>query len=64
VPIVPVAIIGVRDVMPMHSHHVRPGKVTLRIGEPIPTEGLHSSARREVTQQIFESIQEMKALGR
>ena len=63
VPIVPIAIIGVRDILPMHSHHVRPGKVTLRVGDPILTEGKASRDRAELTQQIFNSIDAMQRQG-
>lgn len=64
VPIVPVAIIGVRDILPMHSHHVRPGRVTLRIGEPIPTAGLVARDRTELTQRLYEAIAAMQREGR
>ena len=63
VPIVPIAIIGVRDILPMHSHHVRPGRVTLRVGDPIYTEGKVSGDRAELTQQIFDSIIAMQRQG-
>lgn len=63
VPIVPIAIIGVRDILPMHSHHVRPGRVTLRVGDPIYTEGKVSGDRAKLTQQIFDSIIAMQRQG-
>ena len=40
VPLVPVAVVGSRDVMPKGRLKVRSGPITLRIGTPIPTEGL------------------------
>lgn len=64
VPVVPVAIVGIRDVLPMHSNHIRPGTVTLRIGDPIPTEDLRPSDRTELTQRIFDAIVAMQRLGR
>src|SRR5580698_529475 len=56
VPIVPLAISGTREILAMHSATFHRGKVTLRIGDPIPTNGLTlhdrkpltDSARREV----------------
>jgi 1-acyl-sn-glycerol-3-phosphate acyltransferase len=63
VPLVPIAIIGVREILPMHSHHVRPGKVTLRVGDPISTEGKTSGDRADLTQQVFDSIQAMQRQG-
>jgi 1-acyl-sn-glycerol-3-phosphate acyltransferase len=38
--IVPVAIVGAYEVLPMNQAHVRPGRIDLLIGEPIPTAGL------------------------
>jgi 1-acyl-sn-glycerol-3-phosphate acyltransferase len=64
VPVVPVAIVGIRDVLAMHSSHIRPGEVTLRIGDPIPTEGMRPSARTELTQRIYDAIVEMQRQGR
>lgn len=63
VPILPVAIIGIRDVLPMHSHHVRPGRVTIRIGKPIETTGMRSHHRTALTQHLFDEISAMQRLG-
>lgn len=63
VPILPVAIIGIRDVLPMHSHHLRPGRVTIRIGKPIETAGLHSHDRTAITKRVFEEIAAMQRQG-
>lgn len=63
VPIVPVALIGIRDVLPMHSLHVRPGRVTLRIGDPIPTEQLAPGDRGELTERLFREIQQLRSAG-
>jgi 1-acyl-sn-glycerol-3-phosphate acyltransferase len=63
VPILPVAIIGIRDVLPMHSHHVRPGKVTMRIGKPLETEGLAASARVELTERLAAEIRALQQQG-
>jgi 1-acyl-sn-glycerol-3-phosphate acyltransferase len=63
VPIVPVALIGIRDVLPMHSMHVRPARVTLRIGEPIFTEELGPGDRSALTERLFREIQALRALG-
>lgn len=39
-PILPVAIDGTFDVLPVGAKRVRPAPVTLRVGTPIPTAGL------------------------
>jgi len=40
VPLVPIALLGLYDLLPIHTRHFFPGKVTLRIGDPIPTAGM------------------------
>src|SRR5213078_3864411 len=45
VPIVPVAIRGTRELMPRGSLRVKPGRVRVTIGEPIPTDGLEVDDR-------------------
>jgi len=54
--LIPVALIGTREVLPMHSGQPRPGHVTLRIGEPIPTENLTLKDRSRLTEQAREQI--------
>ncbi len=56
VPIIPVAIRGTRQVLPMGSAVVRPGQVLLRIGEPIPTAGLPLQDRHRLTAEVRERI--------
>ena len=52
VPVVPVAIQGTREVLPRGSLVVRPGKVLLRIGTPIPTTGLTLQDRTRLTADL------------
>lgn len=40
VPVVPVAVLGTREIMPKGSLRVRRGEVEIRVGQAIPTEGL------------------------
>jgi len=64
VKLLPVCIIGLHEVLPMHSGHMRPGKVTLRIGDPIEVDGLKTSDRAELTERLKNIIREMQLLGR
>lgn len=61
VPLVPVAIVGMRELLPMHSIHIRSGKVVLRSGAPIPTDGLKVSDRADVTQRLYREITDLLA---
>lgn len=42
-PIVPMAIVGTRKVLPPNSAHLHPGRAELRIGDPVPTSGFAGS---------------------
>jgi len=59
VPVVPMVLIGTRQVLAMHSATFRPGRVLLRIGDPIPTAGLTTRDRRELTAKIRKQIEGM-----
>ena len=45
VPVIPVAVIGGRQVMAKHSFKIRPGKMLVRVGEPIPVNDLEFEDR-------------------
>lgn len=64
VKLLPVCMIGLHDVLPMHSGYMRPGKVTLRIGDPIEVDGLKTADRAELTERLRDTILEMQRLGR
>lgn len=61
VPIVPVALIGTREVLAMHTAVFHRGPVTLRIADPIPTSGLTMRDRQSLTNQVRNRIVEMLA---
>lgn len=56
VPLAPVAIVGMRELLPMGSGYLRSGRTVLRVGEPIPTAGLKISERDELTQRLQAEI--------
>ena len=56
VPVVPLAIVGMRRLLPMGSIHIRGGKVVLRAGEPIPTAGLKPSDHTELTLRLHREV--------
>jgi 1-acyl-sn-glycerol-3-phosphate acyltransferase len=59
VPIVPVAIRGTREVMPMGHWRMVPGKVEVHIGEPILTAGLSGKDRARLTEQVRSVVEGM-----
>ena len=56
VPVVPIAILGMRQLLPMGSIHIRAGKVVLRAGDPIPTAGLKPSDHTELTLRLHREV--------
>jgi len=61
VPVVPVAIAGMRALLPMGSIHLRAGQAELRVGVPIPTTGLKLPDREELTLRMHQEIQRLLA---
>ena len=61
VPVVPVAIVGLRELLPMGSIHLRSGEALVRVGEPIPTAGMKSGDREELTRRLHVEIQKLLA---
>ncbi len=56
VPAVPIAITGMRQLLPMGSVHLRSGVATVRIGEPIPTAELKLSDRADLNRRLHDEI--------
>jgi 1-acyl-sn-glycerol-3-phosphate acyltransferase len=59
VPVVPLALSGTRELLPFGSGVFHSGRVRLRIGEPIPTEGMTLAGRRALTGTTRERIVEL-----
>jgi len=59
VPLVPIGLTGMHDILPMHSADVRPGHVTLRVGDPIPTDTLKLHDRGRITQELRDRVAEL-----
>lgn len=58
-PLVPLALVGTREIMPMGSAVIRPGRVRLRIGDPIATAGLTLKDRGRVTEAARKQVESM-----
>ena len=64
VPIIPVGVSGSREVMPKGSFRIRPGTVTVRVGDPIPVEGRAESDRDELLREARAAIEELRRPAR
>jgi 1-acyl-sn-glycerol-3-phosphate acyltransferase len=59
VPLIPIALIGVYDLLPIHTRHLYPGPLTVAVGQPIPTEGMTLRQTDELCAQLRASIQSL-----
>jgi 1-acyl-sn-glycerol-3-phosphate acyltransferase len=59
VPIAALGIAGTRDVLPMGSSYVRGGRVTLRLGDPIPTAAMKLHERGPLTALLERQVAEL-----
>ena len=60
VPLVPIALSGVYDLLPIHTRHFYSGKLTLTVGEPIETKGMTLRQTDELTAQLRDAIESLR----
>jgi 1-acyl-sn-glycerol-3-phosphate acyltransferase len=60
VPLVPMALSGVYELLPIHSSHFYPGDLTLEIGEPIETAGMTLRQTDELTERLRTAIERLR----
>jgi 1-acyl-sn-glycerol-3-phosphate acyltransferase len=62
-PVVPVAMLGTRKMMPPGASYLRPAKIEIRLGKPMTFEDLAgvapAKARREVADRVMAAIREL-----
>jgi 1-acyl-sn-glycerol-3-phosphate acyltransferase len=56
VPLVPMALSGVYDLLPIHTHHFYPADLTLSVGEPIETTGMTVRQTDELTARLCAAV--------
>jgi 1-acyl-sn-glycerol-3-phosphate acyltransferase len=56
VPLVPVALIGTYELLPIHVYHLTPHPVKIVAGEPIATVGMTTRDAELLTQRLFAEI--------
>lgn len=61
VPLVPIALAGVFDLLPIHTHHFFPCPLTLIVGEPIDTKGMTIRQTEELTETLKQRIEALLA---
>src|ERR1700761_7018931 len=61
VPIIPMALVGTYELLPIPPRHFSPRPLELRIGAPIPTTGLTSRQSEPLTAELRQAIEELRA---
>jgi 1-acyl-sn-glycerol-3-phosphate acyltransferase len=56
VPVVPVGLVNMRNVLPMNSWLLRPAKVEIQVGEPIDTAGMTLHDRGRLNEMLQERV--------
>jgi 1-acyl-sn-glycerol-3-phosphate acyltransferase len=56
VPLIPIALIGTYELLPIHTYHLTPRPLKVVVGEPLATEGLSTRDAEALTQRLFEAI--------
>jgi 1-acyl-sn-glycerol-3-phosphate acyltransferase len=59
VPLVPIALIGTYELLPIHTYHLTPRPLVAVIGDPIPTAGLTTKDAGALTERLREAISGM-----
>jgi 1-acyl-sn-glycerol-3-phosphate acyltransferase len=59
VPLVPIALIGTHELLPIHSDKIHPVPVTLAVGEPISTAGYTMKQVDELTERLAAAIADL-----
>ncbi len=62
-PVVPLSIVGTRDVMPRGRLTTCPGQVTLIVHEPIPTAGLSRRDARALAERVRQVVASPEGIG-
>ena len=56
VPLVPLALIGTYELLPIHTYHLMPRPLKIVVGEPLQTSGLTTRDADTLTEQLFSAI--------
>jgi 1-acyl-sn-glycerol-3-phosphate acyltransferase len=64
VDIVPVALIGTYELLPMNTYHIKPRPLEMRVGSPISTAGCDLRHMEELSAKIHKAMEELYYMER
>jgi 1-acyl-sn-glycerol-3-phosphate acyltransferase len=59
VPLVPLALIGTYELLPIHVYSLRPRPLMIIVGDAIPTDGLTTRDADALTARLYAEISKM-----
>ena len=59
VDIVPVALVGTYELLPMNTYHIKCRPLEMRVGEPIPTAGLTGHDLQALSAKVQKSVEDL-----
>jgi len=63
VDIVPVALIGTFELLPMNTYHIKSRPLEMRVGKPIPTEGYSLREMEALSGQVHQAMEDLYYQG-
>jgi len=57
--IVPIALVGTYELLPMNTYHITSRPLEMRVGEPIPTAGLTLRDMEELSARVQKAVEEL-----
>ena len=57
VDIVPIALVGTYELLPMNTYHIKPRPLEMRVGEPIATAGMTLREMEELADRVRDQLQ-------
>ena len=59
VEVVPVALVGTYELLPMNTYHIKSRPLEFRVGDPIPTAGLKMADLEELSARVQRALEEL-----
>jgi 1-acyl-sn-glycerol-3-phosphate acyltransferase len=59
VPLIPLALIGTYELLPIHVYSLRPRPLMIVVGDPVPTDGLTTKDADALTERLYAAISAM-----
>ena len=59
VDIVPVALVGTYELLPMNTYHIKPRPLEMRVGRPISTAGHSMREMEALSEKVHQAMEEL-----